>query len=127
VQLVRVECTVSSAVNTYSWFQAGQVMTNQKYDEAYELSQDLSMAESFDGRDKVFFLILRFSRVSGADAFFSFSLTFVPRNRQKESASCVMINTTRRLTLVCPSIRVQWLSLKMKQNQYQMFQMMQSY
>ncbi len=27
--------------------------TNKPYDEAYELSQDLSMAESFDGRDKV--------------------------------------------------------------------------
>lgn len=29
-----------------------QAVANQKYDEAYELSQDLSMAESFDGRDK---------------------------------------------------------------------------
>jgi hypothetical protein len=27
--------------------------TNKPYDEAYEISQDLSMAESFDGRDKV--------------------------------------------------------------------------
>lgn len=26
---------------------------DKPYDEAYELSQDLSMAESFDGRDKV--------------------------------------------------------------------------
>jgi hypothetical protein len=26
---------------------------NKPYDEAYEVSQDLSMAESFDGRDKV--------------------------------------------------------------------------
>lgn len=29
-----------------------QAVANQKYDEAYELSQDLSMAESYDGRDK---------------------------------------------------------------------------
>ena len=29
-----------------------QAVANQKYDEAYEISQDLSMAESFDGRDK---------------------------------------------------------------------------
>jgi hypothetical protein len=27
--------------------------TNKPYDEAFEVSQDLSMAESFDGRDKV--------------------------------------------------------------------------
>lgn len=27
--------------------------SNKPYDEAYELSQDLSMAESFDGREKV--------------------------------------------------------------------------
>jgi len=27
--------------------------SNKPYDEAYELSQDLSVAESFDGRDKV--------------------------------------------------------------------------
>ena len=30
----------------------GQSFANKPYDEAYELSQDLSMAESFDGRDK---------------------------------------------------------------------------
>ena len=29
--------------------------SNKPYDEAYEISQDLSMAESFDGRDKVSF------------------------------------------------------------------------
>ena len=29
-----------------------QSFANKPYDEAYELSQDLSMAESFDGRDK---------------------------------------------------------------------------
>ena len=27
--------------------------SNKPYDEAFEISQDLSMAESFDGRDKV--------------------------------------------------------------------------
>jgi len=27
--------------------------TNKPYDEAFEISQDLSMAESYDGRDKV--------------------------------------------------------------------------
>ena len=26
---------------------------NKPYDEAYDVSQDLSMAESYDGRDKV--------------------------------------------------------------------------
>ena len=28
--------------------------SNKPYDEAFEISQDLSMAESFDGRDKVY-------------------------------------------------------------------------
>ena len=28
-------------------------VTNKHYDEEYEVSQDLSVAESFDGRDKV--------------------------------------------------------------------------
>ena len=27
--------------------------TNKPYDEAFEISQDLSMAESYDGREKV--------------------------------------------------------------------------
>lgn len=31
----------------------GTTFVNKPYDEAYEISQDLSMAESFDGRDKV--------------------------------------------------------------------------
>lgn len=31
---------------------------NKPYDEAYEISQDLSMAESFDGRDKVRLLFI---------------------------------------------------------------------
>lgn len=30
--------------------------SNKPYDEAFEVSQDLSMAESFDGRDKVYFI-----------------------------------------------------------------------
>ena len=34
---------------------------DKPYDEAYEISQDLSMAESFDGRDKVL-IILSFYR-----------------------------------------------------------------
>ena len=34
--------------------------SNKPYDEAYELSQDLSMAESYDGREKVRELIFIF-------------------------------------------------------------------
>ena len=32
--------------------QASMTYSNNPYDEAYDISQDLSMAESFDGRDK---------------------------------------------------------------------------
>lgn len=37
---------------TPSSMQGATSFANKPYDEAYELSQDLSMAESFDGRDK---------------------------------------------------------------------------
>lgn len=44
-------------------------VTNKHYDEEYEVSQDLSVAESFDGRDKVMyyfspFLLAKISRIT---------------------------------------------------------------
>ena len=36
-----------------SYHQNATNFQNKPYDEAYEVSQDLSMAESYDGRDKV--------------------------------------------------------------------------
>jgi hypothetical protein len=52
--------------------------TNKPYDEAFEVSQDLSMAESFDGRDKV---IQNVSMPQTCHIFTYSTLCRIPRKR----------------------------------------------
>lgn len=44
---------VISSLTVFYFIQNVTSFQNKPYDEAYEISQDLSMAESYDGREKV--------------------------------------------------------------------------
>ena len=67
--------------------------SNKPYDEAYEISQDLSMAESYDGREKAS-QTLALSPVSSA---WNTPLTpsSPPHSYYSGNANCAMTSTTR--------------------------------
>ena len=76
---------------TYHTQGESTAFSNKPYDEAYEISQDLSMAESYDGREKV-------SALSPATPPCYHSHHHPPPHSictHSGSANCAMTSTTR--------------------------------
>lgn len=70
-----------------------QTYKDKPYDEAYEISQDLSMAESFDAREKVY--KYNTSCAQSIRMFIMNLIFFRSRSSKSANESCAMTSMTR--------------------------------